>query len=139
MPGINPTGTNTAANIKAMAITGAEISFMASTVASRGERCFSSMICWTASTTIMASSTTMPIASTKPNIVSVLMEKPSNEKNAKVPMTETGIARIGINVDLQFCKKKNTTSVTNPNAISKVFTTSSIETFTTETDSKGTT
>ncbi len=29
MPGINPTGTNTAANIKAIAITGAEISFIA--------------------------------------------------------------------------------------------------------------
>src|SRR6185503_2902397 len=29
MPGINPTGTNTAANISAMATTGAEMSFMA--------------------------------------------------------------------------------------------------------------
>src|ERR1700743_3113153 len=36
IPGINPTGTNTAANISAMAITGADISFMACVVASFG-------------------------------------------------------------------------------------------------------
>src|SRR5476651_1454765 len=37
MPGIKPTGTNTAAKISAMAITGAEISFMAWYVASLGD------------------------------------------------------------------------------------------------------
>ena len=72
-------------------------------------------------------------------MVSVLIVKPSNEKKAKVPTIATGIARIGISVDRQFCKKKNTTSVTNPNAINKVFTTSLIETFTTDIVSKGTT
>src|ERR1700761_3228506 len=37
MPGINPTGTNTAARISAMATTGAEISFIAWYVASLGD------------------------------------------------------------------------------------------------------
>ncbi len=37
IPGIKPTGTNTAARINAMAITGPEISFMAFWVASLGD------------------------------------------------------------------------------------------------------
>jgi hypothetical protein len=37
MPGIKPTGTNTAARIKAMAITGPDMSFIAFCVASLGD------------------------------------------------------------------------------------------------------
>src|SRR5258708_3944650 len=59
IPGIKPTGTNTAASIKAIAITGADISFIAFLVASLGERPVS-ILCCTASTTMMASSTTIP-------------------------------------------------------------------------------
>ena len=45
----------------------------------------------TASTTTMASSTTMPMASTRPNIESVLTEKPSIGKKMNVPISDTGI------------------------------------------------
>src|ERR1700744_1427695 len=86
----------------------------------------------------MASSTTIPIASTKPNMVNVLMVKPSGIKKQKVPNMETGIANTGINVDRQVCRNTNTTIATNPKVINKVTTTSFIETFTTVTDSKGT-
>src|SRR5450755_4006401 len=87
---------------------------------------------------MMASSTTIPIASTKPNIVSVLIVNPSGMKKQKVPRIETGMASTGIKVDRQFCKKRNTTMATRPRVFNKVQTTSDMETFTTVTDSKGT-
>src|ERR1700709_1061377 len=86
----------------------------------------------------MASSTTIPIASTKPNMVSVFMVKPSGIKKQKVPKIETGMAKTGISVDLKFCRNKNTTSATNPSVSSSVTTTSLMETLTTVTASKGT-
>ena len=85
----------------------------------------------------MASSTTIPIASTNAKRVSVLIVKPKGIKKIKVPIKETGIANKGISVALQFCKKRNTTNVTKTNASIKVWITSLIETFTTETVSSG--
>ena len=64
-----------------------------------------SMWCITASTTTMASSTTMPMASTRPNIDSVFSEKPSSGKKMNVPTSETGTVSSGINVARKFCKK----------------------------------
>ncbi len=72
----------------------------------------------------MASSTTMPMASTMPNSVSVLMEKPSAEKAANVPTSEIGTARIGISVARQLCKNRNTTIATSRKASNSVLTTS---------------
>ena len=70
---------------------------MALNAASRGDRpC--SMWCSTASTTTIASSTTSPIASTRPKSDSVLMEKPSSGKITNVPTSDTGTARTGISV-----------------------------------------
>src|ERR1700761_3660793 len=86
----------------------------------------------------MASSTTIPMASTKPNIVSVLMVKPSGIKKQNVPNMDTGMAKTGISVERQVCKNRNTTSATNPSVFNSVPTTSCIETFTTVTDSNGT-
>src|SRR3546814_8338329 len=65
------------------------------------------------STTTMASSTTMPMASTMPNNVSMLMEKPKAAMTAKVPMSETGIATIGISAVRQDCRKTRTTRTTS--------------------------
>src|SRR6185437_5223020 len=87
---------------------------------------------------MMASSTTIPMASTKPNMVSVLMVKPNGIKKQNVPKIETGIANIGIKVERQVCRNTNTTIPTNANVINKVNTTSFMETFTTVTDSNGT-
>ncbi|MCY1211913.1 hypothetical protein D9M72_236340 [compost metagenome] len=78
----------------------------------------------------MASSTTMPMASTMPNSVSRLMENPSMYMPAKVPTRDTGIASTGIRVARQFCRKMNTTSTTSSRASKKVLITSSMETWT---------
>ena len=59
----------------------------------------------TFSTTTIASSTTMPIASTRPNSESMLSEKPNAAIAANVPISETGIAISGIRLARQFCKK----------------------------------
>ena len=52
----------------------------------------------TFSTTTMASSTTMPITSTRPNMVNTLIEKPSASKAAKVPSRATGTTSVGMMV-----------------------------------------
>jgi hypothetical protein len=88
------------------------------------------MWCITASTTTMASSTTMPMASTKPNIERVLTEKPSIGKKMNVPMSDTGTVRSGIIVARRFCKKMKTTRVTRMIASMKVWTMPSMEALT---------
>ena len=94
-PPRNATGMNTAQRMRAMPTTGADTSFMACRVASRGLMpC--SMWWMTASTTTIASSTTIPMASTRPNIDSVFTEKPSNGKKMKVPMIDTGTVSSGM-------------------------------------------
>ena len=57
------------------------------------------------STTTIASSTTMPIASTRPNSVSVLIDIPSAIITAKVPISETGMVTAGISVVRKSCRK----------------------------------
>ncbi|MNF14529.1 hypothetical protein D3C80_2167770 [compost metagenome] len=52
----------------------------------------------TFSTTTMASSTRIPMASTMPNMVSTLIENPSANMVAKVPISATGTTSVGINV-----------------------------------------
>src|SRR5580698_1333136 len=108
MPAMNATGTNTAARISAIAITGPCTCFIAASVASRGGRP-SSMWCSTASTTTIASSTTRPIASTSPNSDSVLTENPNNGNSAKAPTSETGTVSSGISVARQLCRNTDTT------------------------------
>ena len=75
----------------------------------------------TASTTTIASSTTMPIASTRPNIVSVLIEKPSSGKKMKVPISDTGTVSSGMMVARKLCRNTNTTRLTRMNASTRVW------------------
>ena len=82
----------------------------------------------TFSSTTIASSTTMPIASTMPNNVSVLIENPNSSIAASVPISETGTASIGMIVARQFCRNTNTTAKTSSIASASVVTTSRIET-----------
>ena len=125
-PPRNATGTNTAERMSAIPMTGADTSFIACRVASRGLKpC--SMWCMTASTTTIASSTTMPMASTRPNIESVLTEKPSSGKKMNVPTIETGTVSSGMIVARTFWRKMKTTSVTRISASTNVFTISWIE------------
>ncbi len=81
----------------------------------------------TFSTTTIASSTTMPIASTRPNRLSVLIEKPSRYSAAKVPTTDTGTAISGMIEARQVCRNRITTSTTRAMASSSVETTALIE------------
>ncbi|KAG1276757.1 hypothetical protein G6F64_014774 [Rhizopus arrhizus] len=71
---------------------------MARTVASWADRPSSAMMRSTFSTTTMASSTRMPMASTMPNMVSTLIEKPSARITAKVPSSAIGATSAGISV-----------------------------------------
>jgi len=69
----------------------------------------------------------MPIARTRPNKVSVLIEKPSRYSTAKVPTTETGTAISGMIEARQVCRNRITTSTTNRIASPSVCTTALIE------------
>ena len=75
MPGMKATGTKTDSNTSVMAMIGAVISAIALLVASAGESSgCSSMTRSTFSTTTIASSTTMPMASTTARSETVLIE-----------------------------------------------------------------
>jgi hypothetical protein len=82
----------------------------------------------TFSTTTMASSTSRPIASTMPNMDSVLMVKPSAAITPKVPSSTTGMVIVGMIVARQFCRKRNMTRKTSAMPSSRVSTTPAIET-----------
>ena len=71
---------------------------IAFTVASRGDSPSSTMIRSTFSTTTIASSTRMPIASTIANMVSTLIEKPSASSAPQVPSRAIGTTIVGMSV-----------------------------------------
>ena len=81
----------------------------------------------TFSTTTMASSTTMPMAKTRPNSVSALMEKPNMYITAKVPMIDTGTASSGMIEARQVWRNTTTTRTTSATASRSVCTTASME------------
>ncbi len=83
-----------------MAITGAVTWRIAVSVASLDVIPFAILTC-TASTTTMASSTTIPIANTSPKRESTLIVNPNIGKNIKAPINETGIAKVGMSVARQ--------------------------------------
>ena len=121
------TGTKTAESTIATPISAPVIWPIALRVASLGPSFSSVMTRSTFSTTTMASSTRRPIASTRPNIESVLMLKPTAAMRPKVPSRTTGTAIAGIRVALQFCRKRNITRTTSAIPSRRVFTTSWIE------------
>ncbi len=126
-PPRNATGRNTASSTSTIEIRAPAISVMACLAASSGASPFWVMFTSTFSTTTMASSTTRPIARIMPNIVSMLIEKPSRYMPVNVPTIDTGTARIGITVARSDCRNTNTTSTTSTTASKNVFTTLSIE------------
>ena len=74
----------------------------------------------TPSTITIASSTTMPIASTMPKRVDKFTEKPSAAMPAKAPMMVTGTVVAGTSVARKFCKKTRITMRTSTPACHKV-------------------
>ena len=119
-------GTNTADSTSAIAISAPPTSSMLLRAASRGESP-ASMLRSTFSTTTIASSTTMPIASTRPNSDRLLSEKPNRLITKKVPTSEIGIATIGMMAARQVCRNRITTSTTSTSASTMVSMTASID------------
>ena len=119
-------GTNTAHSTSAVATIGPVTSRIAWRVASSGFRP-RAMLRSTFSTTTMASSTTMPMASTRPKSDSAFSEKPNRRITAKVPISDTGTAISGMIEARQVCRNRITTSTTSSIASSSVCTTAWIE------------
>src|SRR5438876_12445200 len=92
---MNAVGTKTAHSTSAVATMGLVTSLMARLAASTGDKP-NSMLRSTFSTTTIASSTTMPMASTRPKSDKLLMENPHASMTAKVPMSDTGTAASGM-------------------------------------------
>ena len=81
----------------------------------------------TFSTTTMASSTTMPTASTRPNSERLFRLKPNSVMKKNVPVSETGMAMIGITAARQVCRNMMITSTTSTTAMRMVISTSSTD------------
>src|SRR5580692_5318732 len=137
VPGKNDTGTNTEISTRDVAITALVTSRMASEVALCGSQCSAAMWRCTFSITTMASSTTRPVASVMPNMVSELIEKSKILMKAKVPTRETGIVMAGMMVARQSSRKRKMTTMTMTIASPSVPTTSRIESPTTVVVSNG--
>ena len=69
----------------------------------------------------------MPIASTRPNNDRTLNEMPAAAITMKLPINDTGMARIGITAARQLCRNTTTTSTTRINASNSVWITASTE------------
>ena len=79
------------------------------------------------SSTTIASSTTIPIASTSPKSVRLFRLKPSTDITANVPISETGTSIIGRIIVRQSWRKTSTTMPTKSTASRRVLKTSPIE------------
>src|SRR5690242_669786 len=118
------TGTKTESRTSVMATIGPVIWLIARFVASAGDSSgCSSIMCSTASTTTIASSTTMPMASTSASSEMVLADIPMTSITANVPMSATGTATTGTKVARRRPRKTNTTMATSAKASNSVYTT----------------
>ena len=118
-PGTNAAGMNTDISTSVMPMIGPNSSSIALMAASRLDMP-RSMWRLTLSTTTIASSTTMPIASTMPNSVDRLMVKPSAAMAAKAPMMVTGMVVAGTSMARQSCRKTRITISTRTPASIRV-------------------
>ncbi|MNO61030.1 hypothetical protein D3C76_516650 [compost metagenome] len=79
------------------------------------------------------------MASTMPNMVRVLIEKPNAASTPKVPSSTTGTAMVGISVARKFCRNRYITRNTSTTASARVISTLWIEADTTGVVSYGNT
>ena len=82
---------------------------------------------WMFSSTTMASSTTMPMASTAASSVRVLIENPNITISPQAPISETGMVMMGIRVARKVRRKKKMIAATSTVASRMVLKTLSIE------------
>ena len=108
-------GMNTAHRTSAIAISAVPTSSMLRIAASRGFRP-AAILRSTFSTTTIASSTTIPTASTRPNRLRLFSVKPNIDMKKNVPISDTGIATMGITAARQVCRKMMMTSTTSSTA-----------------------
>ena len=127
MPGIKLVGRNTPHSTSAIAISAPDTSSIVLCAASKGDSPSSSISRSTFSTTTIASSTTMPIASTMPNSDRLLRLNPNAARQARLPISETGMAMIGMIAARHLCRKTSTTSATRISASNRVCSTASID------------
>ena len=107
VPDRKVTGINTAINTRVVDIQAAVTSPSAAEVADAADLYSPlSNFAITASTTTMASSTTVPMASTKAKSVNRFRENPAAFTMAKVPINETMMETEGISVALKSCRKR---------------------------------
>ena len=123
---MNAIGTNTAHSTSAIAMIGPLTSSIARYAASRGLKP-RSILRSTFSTTTIASSTTMPMASTSPNSDRLLIENPNASIRPNVPTIEIGTASSGMIEARQVCRNSTTTSTTSATASSRVSMTAMID------------
>ena len=109
---MNAAGMNTAHSTSEIAISALPTSSMLLIAASRGRKP-ASILRSMFSTTTIASSTTMPTASTSPNRVRLFSVNPNIAITKNVPISEIGIATSGINAARQVCRKMITTMTTS--------------------------
>ena len=118
MPPRNALGKNTAPRTSVIAMIGPVISSIALIVASRTFSPLASQRSMFSSTTI-ASSTTMPMASTRPKSVRLLIVKPISFMTAKVPISDTATSMSGSSTAFQSCKKTSTTMATKNDGVAQ--------------------
>ncbi len=125
IPGNIATGRNTASSTRLVAMIAPPTSCMVTSAASLGDIDGSSRM-WRSqfSITRMASSTTIPIASIRPNSVTVLIDIPASRSTAKVATSDTGIATDGTSVARQLPRKTKVTAITSATAWNNDTTTS---------------
>src|SRR5258707_11552743 len=126
IPERNAEGTKTAQRVSAIEMRAPTTSSIVRWAASDGG-IPDLMLRSTFSTTTIASSTTIPTASTRPNSDRLLIEIPSIVRTLKVPTRETGIATTGMIVARQVWRKRNTTPTTREIATKMVTITSLID------------
>ena len=109
-------GTKTATSESVIEMMAKPISCMPLNAASIGF--MPASICrWMFSRTTIASSTTIPMASTSASMVRMLMVKPKTFRTMNVEMMETGMATVGMRVERRLRRKMKMTSTTSTKAM----------------------
>ena len=108
---MNATGRKITTSDSVVAMTARPISAVASAAASFGVTPFSSTNRKMFSSTTIASSMTMPVASDSASIVMLFSVKPNIFMTMNVPMIEVGMARAAMSVTRRFRMKRKTTTL----------------------------
>ena len=110
-PPMNATGKKIAIRETVVATTGRTISLAPVTAASQGERFSSSMCRKMFSSTMIASSITMPVDTDSPSIVTLFSVNPAHRMAKNVAMIEVGMETAAIRAGRQFRQPRKTHTI----------------------------